>query len=114
MSVEVRIDQGPLTRLLRMRGGRVERRLRERTERVAKIAERESPGSMGRYISWKIENKPGGLQGVIVCDHRAVRYVLDGTRPHTHPPPAREDPPLRRWRPDRIRSCRTAPRHPAE
>ncbi|WP_327345999.1 hypothetical protein [Streptomyces europaeiscabiei] len=82
MSVEVRIDQGRLSRLLRIRGGRVERKLRERTERVARIAEREAPGSMGRYISWKVENGPNGLQGVIVCDHHAVRFVLDGTRPH--------------------------------
>ncbi|MFJ1695654.1 hypothetical protein ACIOHC_10965 [Streptomyces sp. NPDC088252] len=82
MSVEVRIDQGRIARMLRMRGGRAERKLRERTERVATIAEREAPGSMGRYISWKVVPGPGGLQGVIVCDHPAVRYVLDGTRPH--------------------------------
>ncbi|MGW3565136.1 hypothetical protein ACWDSL_14795 [Streptomyces sp. NPDC000941] len=82
MSVEVHIDQGCLTRLLRVRGSRVERRLRERTERVTNIAEREAPGSMGRYISWKIQDGPGGLRGVIVCDHPAVRYVLNGTRPH--------------------------------
>ncbi|MFJ7586956.1 hypothetical protein ACIQZO_06090 [Streptomyces sp. NPDC097617] len=58
------------------------RRLAERTQRTARIAEREAPGSMGRYISWKIENGPQGLQGVIVCDHPATRFVLDGTRPH--------------------------------
>lgn len=82
MSVEVTIDPSRLARLLRMRGGRVERKLRERTARVAAIARSEAPGSMGLYISWKIQEAPRGLQGVIVCDHPAVRYVLDGTRPH--------------------------------
>ncbi|MFE4796239.1 hypothetical protein ACFRFL_14250 [Streptomyces sp. NPDC056708] len=82
MSVEVRIDTGKISRLLRLRGGRTERKLAERTQRTARIAEREAPGSMGRYISWKVTDGPKGLQGVIVCDHPAVRYVLDGTRPH--------------------------------
>ncbi|MBC9729258.1 hypothetical protein [Streptomyces sp. TRM68367] len=82
MSVEVRIEPGRIARLLRRRGGRVERKLRERTERVARIAEREAPGSMGEYITWKVQDGPRGLKGVIVCDHPAVRFVLDGTRPH--------------------------------
>ncbi|MCX4550611.1 MULTISPECIES: hypothetical protein [unclassified Streptomyces] len=82
MSVEVRIDPGRIARTLRLRNGVVARRLAERTARTARIAEREAPGSMGRYISWKVQPGPRGLQGVIVCDHPAVRYVLDGTRPH--------------------------------
>lgn len=82
MSAEVRIDPGRITRLLRLRGGLAERGLRRRTERVARIAEQEAPGRMGDYITWKITEGPRGLQGVIVCDHPAVRYVLDGTRPH--------------------------------
>lgn len=82
MSVEVTIDPGRIARTLRLRNGVVSRRLAARTERTARIAEREAPGSMGRYISWKLQAEPGGLQGVIVCDHPAVRYVLDGTRPH--------------------------------
>ncbi|MEU8870435.1 hypothetical protein AB0D24_04580 [Streptomyces javensis] len=82
MSVQVTIDPSRLARLLRRRGGRAERKLRERTERVARIAEREAPGSMGHYISWKVGEGPRGLQGVIVCDHPAVHYVLNGTRPH--------------------------------
>ena len=82
MSVEVRIDPGRITRLLRLRGGLAERGLRKRTERVANIAERKAPGTMGAYISWKVGEGPKGLQGVIVCDHPAVRFVLDGTRPH--------------------------------
>ncbi|MFJ8852371.1 hypothetical protein [Streptomyces sp. NPDC102437] len=82
MSVEVRIDQGRIARLLRRRGGRAEQKLRERTRRVAAIAEAEAPGSMGKYISWKVAPGPGGMQGVIVCDHPAVHYVLNGTRPH--------------------------------
>lgn len=82
MSVEVRIDQGALSRLLRRRGGRAHRKLAERTERVARIAEGEAPGTMGDFITWKIEEGRGGLQGVIVCDHHAVLFVLNGTRPH--------------------------------
>lgn len=82
MSVEVRIDQGRIARLLRRRGGRTEQKLRERTRRVAAIAEAEAPGSMGEYITWKVVPGPGGMQGVIVCDHPAVDYVLNGTRPH--------------------------------
>lgn len=82
MSVEVQIEPGRLARLLRARGSIAYRRISQRTERVARIAEAEAPGSMGRYISWKVQEGPRGLEGVIVCDHPAVRYVLDGTRPH--------------------------------
>ncbi|MGA5497698.1 hypothetical protein ACPCSP_25375 [Streptomyces cinereoruber] len=82
MSVEVRIDLGVIARTLRLRNGTVARRLAQRTERTADIAQREAPGRMGRYITWKVEEGPRGLQGVIVCDHPATRYVLDGTRPH--------------------------------
>ncbi|MET7809746.1 hypothetical protein ABZT26_02665 [Streptomyces sp. NPDC005395] len=82
MSVEVRIDAGKIARLLRARGGIAHRRMSTRTERVARIAADEAPGSMGDYISWKVVEAPRGLQGVIVCDHPAVKFVLDGTRPH--------------------------------
>ncbi|MEU4584873.1 hypothetical protein AB0F92_22700 [Kitasatospora aureofaciens] len=82
MSVEVRIDQGRIARLLRLRGGLAERGLRKRTERTAAITERLAPGRMGDFISWKITEGPNGLQGVIVCDHPATRYVVEGTRPH--------------------------------
>ncbi|WP_326768677.1 hypothetical protein OG978_32805 [Streptomyces sp. NBC_01591] len=82
MSVEVTIDPGKIARVLRLRNGVVARRLAERTARTARIAAREAPGSMGDYITWKVDNGPRGLQGVIVCDHPATRYVLDGTRPH--------------------------------
>lgn len=82
MSAEVRIDQGRIGRALRLRTGRAARKLAERTQRTAAIAEREAPGTMGRYITWKIVDGPHGLQGVIVCDHPATRFVLDGTRPH--------------------------------
>lgn len=82
MGVEVRIDQGALQRLLRRRGGRAYRKLEERTERVADIAERLAPGSMGDYVTWRVEEGPKGLKGVIACNHPAVFYVLKGTRPH--------------------------------
>ncbi|MFB8347909.1 hypothetical protein [Streptomyces niveus] len=82
MSVEVRLDPGRIARRLRLRNGVVARRLADRTQKVARIAEREAPGSMGQYVTWKVQDSPRGLQGVIVCDHPAVRFVLDGTRPH--------------------------------
>lgn len=82
MPVEVRIDPGRIARTLRLRNGVVARRLAGRTERTARIAEREAPGRMGNFVSWKVVDGPGGLQGVIVCDHPATRFVLDGTRPH--------------------------------
>ncbi|MEU3042275.1 hypothetical protein ABZ700_15210 [Streptomyces diastaticus] len=82
MSVQVTVRPGALARLLRLRNGPVERRLRERTRRVADIAAREAPGSMGDYVDWRVENGPRGLRGVVVCNHHAVRFVLDGTRPH--------------------------------
>lgn len=82
MSAEVRIDQGKLGRLLRARGGIAERVLRRRTERVAGFARVEAPGSMGDYIGTRIEDGPRGLVGVVECNHPAVRFVLDGTKPH--------------------------------
>ncbi|MCF3960609.1 hypothetical protein [Streptomyces fuscigenes] len=82
MSVQVRVDPGVISRLLRLRNGPVERRLRERTRKVADIAAREAPGTMGSYVEWDVEAGPRGLQSVITCNHPAVRFVLDGTRPH--------------------------------
>lgn len=82
MSVEVRIDQGAIRRLLRSRSGPAYRKLSARTERVAGIAEEEAPGHMGEFIRWRVEEGPKGLQGVITCDHPAVILVLKGTRPH--------------------------------
>ncbi|QNT94957.1 hypothetical protein HEP81_04685 [Streptomyces griseofuscus] len=82
MSVDVRIDPGRIARMLRLRGGIVERRLAARTRRVADIARSLAPGSMPDYINWHIEEGPRGLQGVVTCDHPATLYVLEGTRPH--------------------------------
>lgn len=83
MSVQVTIRPGALARLLRLRNGPVERRLQERTRWVAEIARQEAPGSMGDYVDWRVEPGPrGGLRGVVTCDHPAVRFSLEGTRPH--------------------------------
>jgi hypothetical protein len=82
VSVQVQINQGAIARMLRLRTGPAARNLARRTERTAGIAEEEAPGSMGRYVSWVVEDGPGGLRGVITCDHPKVRLVLDGTRPH--------------------------------
>jgi hypothetical protein len=56
--------------------------LRQRAERGAEIARREAPGRMGDFISSYIQDGPRGLEAVVVCTHPAVRFVLDGTRPH--------------------------------
>lgn len=82
MAVSVTIDAGRIARLLRVRNGPVARKLADRTRRTAQIAAREAPGTMGQYITWRVEMGPRGLQGVIVCDHPATPYVLNGTRPH--------------------------------
>ncbi|MFF4030618.1 hypothetical protein ACFYZ2_12775 [Streptomyces sviceus] len=82
MSVEVHLDQGRLSRFLRLRGGIVERNLARRTSRVTDIARGLAPGSMPQYIDWHIEEGAGGLQGVITCDHPATLYLLEGTHPH--------------------------------
>lgn len=82
MTAEVRIDPGAIARALRLRNGVVARRLAARTERTARFAEQEAPGRMGNFVSWRIDDGPRGLQGVITCDHPATRFVLDGTRPH--------------------------------
>jgi hypothetical protein len=86
VGVEVRIDPGRIARSLRLRNGIVGRRLAERTQRVAAIAAREAPGRIGLDVSWEVIDTPKGLQGVITCDHPAVKFVLNGTRPHTIKP----------------------------
>lgn len=82
MSVSVRVNPGVIDRLLRRRGGSVERKLRERTERVEEIARQEAPGSMGDYMSSRVEEGPRGLRGVVTNNHPAVFYVLEGTPAH--------------------------------
>jgi len=82
VSVDVRVDPGRIARMLRLRGGIVERRLAAHTRRVADIARTLAPGSMPAYIDWRIEGGPRGLQGVVTCNHPATLYVLEGTRPH--------------------------------
>jgi len=90
MSVEVRVDQGAIARLLRARNGVARRRLQRRLDRVARIAEAEAPGSMGRYIETDIREGPRGLEGAVICTHPKARLVLDGTRPHLIRPRRRQ------------------------
>lgn len=82
MTVEVTVNPGRIAQALRLRNGVVARRLAERTRRTARFAQQEAPGRMGNFVSWRIEDGPRGLQGVIRCDHTKTRLVLDGTRPH--------------------------------
>lgn len=84
MSVELRIDRSRLERLLRRRGGAVERRLRERTDQVAQFAREEAAGhgTMPDYITSRVEEGSRGLAGVVTSGHPASLYVLLGTRPH--------------------------------
>ena len=58
MSVEVRVDPSRITRLLRLRGSRAERKLSDRTAQVARIAQREAPGRTGEWITWKVIDGP--------------------------------------------------------
>ncbi|WP_411092327.1 hypothetical protein [Streptomyces sp. 049-1] len=90
MSVEVRLDQGAIDRLLRARSSRARRRLQERLDRVARIAEAEAPGSMGDYIETDIRYGARGLEGAVICTHPKARLVLDGTRPHLIRPRRRQ------------------------
>jgi hypothetical protein len=82
VSVEVRVDQGAIGRLLRARNGLARRKLQRRLDRVARIAAAEAPGSMGDYIETDIREGSRGLEGAVICTHPKVRLVLDGTRPH--------------------------------
>lgn len=82
MTVSVRVNQNALRRLVRARGSTARRKLEERTARVAQYARREAPGSMGDYVDWRVVEDGRGLHGVVTCDHPAVKFVLDGTRPH--------------------------------
>jgi hypothetical protein len=82
MAVEVRIDTAALSRMLRARGGPVERALRAKTDHVESIAKREAPGSMPDFIDSRIESTRTGLQGVITSSHPATNLVLKGTRAH--------------------------------
>lgn len=82
MGATVRIDQERFGRLLRRRGERAYQKVAEKTERIAEIAERLAPGSMGRYVTWEVEETSRGLRGVVACNHPAVLYTLLGTAPH--------------------------------
>lgn len=82
MTVEVKLNPGVIARSLRLRNSVVAKRLAERTERTARLAQRAAPGKMGNFVSWKVVDGPKGLEGQIICDHPATLYVLNGTRPH--------------------------------
>lgn len=81
MTVRVTVNQGALDRLLRRRGGAAERRLRERTERVAEIARSTGPFKP-EAIRSSVEPSGRGLKGVVEINHRAAIFVTRGTRPH--------------------------------
>jgi hypothetical protein len=82
VSVEVRVNPAALERLLRRRGGPAYQDVKQRTRRVAGLAQAQAPGSMGSYVDWRMESGPSGPRGVVTCDHPAVRFVLDGTKAH--------------------------------
>lgn len=82
VSTSFRLDQGRIARMLRLRGGLVDRDLRQRVERVQRTAERLAPGSMGRTITSSIRYGPDGPHGSITVHHPAALYVVNGTRPH--------------------------------
>lgn len=80
--VSVQIDQGRLTRLLRLPGGLVDRNMRSRIRRVETRARQLAPGSMGRQISSEITRERGEITGFVISNHPATIYVVSGTRPH--------------------------------
>lgn len=83
MSVRVTIDPRALNRILR--GRRARQRVAERTERVAEFARQGGArhGSMGSAIRTSVEpDRRGRPRGTVWVQHRAGRYVLEGTRPH--------------------------------
>lgn len=84
MSARVEVDRSALLRLLRLRGGVVERNLRRRTERVADRARQLAAphGSMSRHIVAEVSSGPGGLRGSVISQHPASIYVIKGTAPH--------------------------------
>lgn len=82
VSVSVRVNQGRVSRLLRLPSGPVGRMVRRKTERVATQARRLAPGSMTDRVSTEYGRGPDGLRGDIVVRHPAVLYVVHGTRPH--------------------------------
>lgn len=82
MPAEVRIDASRLERLLRGPGSPGVRLLRRRAARVAARAQQLAPGSMGQYISTRVEGSGRGLTAVVTCSHPATRYYVFGTRKH--------------------------------
>lgn len=51
------------------------------TEKTAMIARAIAPGTMKEHIRPIISPTAGGL-GIVVCDHPAAGFVLEGTKPH--------------------------------
>jgi hypothetical protein len=82
MAVRVSIDPGVLDRLLNRRGGRVERNLRERLDRVEDQARDTAPGNSARYVSSHIERAPRGLRGVVTYSHPKAIYIVHPTPEH--------------------------------
>lgn len=82
VSTSFRLDQGRIARLLRLPGGRVDRELRRRLDRVQAAAELGAPGSMGRGIRSSVRYTPSGPVGTVTSTHPATIFVVNGTRPH--------------------------------
>lgn len=82
VSTSFRLDQGRVSRLLRLPGGIVDRNLRRRVQRVQAAAERLAPGSMGDGIRSSIRYGADGPVGTVTSTHPATIYVVNGTRPH--------------------------------
>lgn len=82
VSVDFRVNQGRVARLLRLPGGAVDRSLRRRVERVQAAAQRLAPGSMGNGIRTSLRYTHDGPVGTITSTHPATLYVVNGTRPH--------------------------------
>lgn len=82
VSVDFRISQSRVARLLRLPGGAVDRSLRRRVERVQRAAEARAPGTMAQGIRSSIRYTHAGPVGTVTSSHPATIYVVNGTRPH--------------------------------
>ncbi len=82
VSVDFRLSQSRVTRMLRLPGGLVDRNLRRRVERVQAAAERLAPGSTGQGIRSSYRITFNGPVGTVTSTHPASIFVVSGTRPH--------------------------------
>lgn len=73
------IDRGKLGNVARQGSAVLVHRL---TLRTAAIAAATAPGSMGRTVRPIFKGSKANPLGIVMVDHPAASFVLNGTRPH--------------------------------